>query len=459
MQKGIKLLEKHKAVSLQSAFDNYGVLFHQLGNEDSALFYYEKALNLKKENGNIAGLPYSMQKIAMAKTSKGAFEAALLILSEALEISKQVQDTLLICETYTYYGDVYMAKRDFRLAANSYEKALTIAKDKKYTYLVNYIYGELPDVYQELGEPDKAFQFLKESQIIKDSALNLERVRSIAELEMVFETTQKEQKIQLLEQDIQISKLKTLQQRRVVIGIILLLLMITALLALIMNRQKLQHKTAVLEQKERLQKERLVSVIMGEEKERERVARELHDGLGQLLSAAKMHISSLEEDVAPELQPYLQNSIQLVDQACNEVREISHALLPKKLISGHLELTLNELSNTINAGHKIAFHLILNTGLTEIKNQKAVAIFRIIQELVNNTLKHSNADKIELKVDWVNEMYSFQYVDNGQHFKKSMIESGKGIGWKNIFSRIEIMEGTIVIEDKNGAMETKILFV
>lgn len=454
MGKGVAIMEdKSSSVvpeKLPSAYDNYGVILHKTGEPDSALYYYLKSLRLKEEMQDSVGIPYSLQKIAMVNASEGDIDKALKTLEDALEISTAINDSLLICETYTYFGDVFLAADKFEQSAENYETALAIAKDKNIDYLVNYIYGELPDVYNELGNQEKAYEFLKEGTALKDSVLNVERVRSIAELEMFYENTQKEQKIKLLEQDVEINKLKSKQNKRAMIGSLLLLALLTSVLSLFMSRQRLKHKSALLAKDAKIQHERLASVIIGEEQERERVARELHDGLGQLLSATKMHVSFLEEDVQEDLKQPLQKSIELVDKACHEVRAISHALLPKKLADGGLEIALKELSEQINGSNQMEFVLENNVELNVFKGQKAVALYRIIQELVNNTLKHSNANKINLATKQTSADFTFTYQDNGNNFEMKKLSKGNGIGWQNIYSRLELVDGTIDIAEKSG---------
>lgn len=456
MEKGISILERNNANTLESAYDNYGVILHELNKPDSALIYYNRSLDLKTERRDSIGIPYSLQKIAMVNTSEGEIESALNKLDNALEISENIKDSLLICETYTYFGDVYAADESFKLAAENYETALKIAQKNKYNYLINYIYNELPDIYHALGEKDKAFELLKEGNALRDSVLNVERVRSIAELEMFYESTQKEQQIKLLEQEVQISELNLQQNRRVLYGMIFLGLLLVALIATYINRQKLKHKAVLLQQSENLQRERLKSVIIGEEQERERLARELHDGLGQLLSAAKMHVSALEEDVKKELKQDLQNSIKLVDQACVEVRQISHALLPKRLNEGELDIALLELKETIQSSRKFQFNLKTNGDFTDIKGQEAVAVYRIVQELVNNTIKHSNANIIHLSINSHLKDYTISYSDNGKNFDLKNLEKGNGIGWENIYSRLDLINGEITISDTNGAFSAVI---
>lgn len=457
MEKGINILEKNNATqSLQSAYDNYGVILHDLDQPDSALIYYNKALHLKRLKRDTIGIPYSLQKIAMVNASAGEFETALSKLDTALEISENIKDSLLICETYTYFGDVYSADKDYEKAVEYYESALSIAKRNKYNYLINYIYHELPDMYHALGEKDKAFDMIKEGNELKDSVLNTERVRSIAELEMFYEATQKEQQIKLLEQEVQISELSLQQNRRIIYGIVIFGFLVLALIVSYINRQKLKHKAVLLQQSENLQKERLRSVIIGEEQERERLARELHGGLGQLLSATKMHVSALEEDVKHELKTQLQNSIKLVDQACTEVRQISHALLPKRLNEGELDVALMELKETIQSGKKFQFNLKTHGDFSGIKGQEAVAVYRIIQELVNNTIKHSNAGIIQLSMNVYSEGYSISYSDNGKDFDLKSLEKQNGIGWENIYSRLDLINGQIEISDNNGSFSAVI---
>lgn len=194
---------------------------------------------------------------------------------------------------------------------------------------------------------------------------------------------------------------------------------------------------------------RLKAIIETEEKERKRVAQELHDSLGQLLSTAKLNMMSLEDDISQENATPYQFTLQLIDEACHELRTISHNMMPSALIRLGLAPALRELADKISSGNIIQVHLetegIQDKRLDDIYE---ISIYRIIQELINNTLRHAGASKIRVSVRYLHPELVLHYEDNGKGWKPGN-DSG-GIGWKNIRSRIDMLDGHIKITPMQG---------
>lgn len=194
---------------------------------------------------------------------------------------------------------------------------------------------------------------------------------------------------------------------------------------------------------------RLKAIIETEEKERKRVAQELHDSLGQLLSTAKLNVMSLEDDITTENTAPYQFTLQLIDEACHELRTISHNMMPSALIRLGLGPALQEITDKINSGNIIQVHLdtegIQDKRLDDIYE---ISLYRIVQELINNTLKHAGATSIRIAVTYHQPELVLQYEDNGKGWNPD--SDNGGIGWKNIRSRIDMLDGHIKMTSVPG---------
>jgi signal transduction histidine kinase len=195
------------------------------------------------------------------------------------------------------------------------------------------------------------------------------------------------------------------------------------------------------EEIQKQQELRLKAVIASQEDERNRIAAELHDGLGQSLASVRMRLS--RETVSPE-------SLDALDKSCVELREISHNLMPSNLMRSGLVTALHELSNRINKTGKL--HLIVDAdpNLPAIASSSAIHLFRIIQELLTNIMKYADATETTVQLMADNKMLSVMVEDNGKGFDKNTLQTTSGNGWYNIHSRLTILNGNVEIDSAPG---------
>ena len=195
--------------------------------------------------------------------------------------------------------------------------------------------------------------------------------------------------------------------------------------------------------------ESMNSMIQGQEAERERVAKDLHDSLGGLLSTVKLLFDAVQSQDAKvgKMQEY-QSAYSLLDDACKEVRQISNNLQPSALHKLGLVPAVNDLINRVRAPEspKIDFQ---HEGVNGVLDPRvSLNVFRIVQELLNNALKHSNATEISIAMTQKEDMLNIVVQDNGKGYEPG--ETKKGMGTENIASRINYLKGDISIHSVLG---------
>lgn len=204
----------------------------------------------------------------------------------------------------------------------------------------------------------------------------------------------------------------------------------------------------------------LNTIIQTEEKERKRFAKDLHDGLGPLLSTVKMSVSSLaqmkHDDISREI---VENTELVIDEAIKSLKEISDNLSPHILNNFGLVRALNNFSNKINVARTIKINLESDLKDERFDNNVEVVLYRVICELINNTIKHAKAKKIDISLTKDGEYLIIVYKDDGKGFDVSKIidqQTGTGMGFSNIYSRINSLKGEINIESeqKKGTFVT-----
>jgi PAS domain S-box-containing protein len=205
----------------------------------------------------------------------------------------------------------------------------------------------------------------------------------------------------------------------------------------------------------RLEQSIMKTVITTEEKERKRFAEDLHDGIGPLLSGLKMYLQqdTLEKDLNEKQQKVLKYCRELVDDAIGQTRSIANNLTPSVLNDFGLEKALISHASKINAIGKFTVDLQIKTSLASVENDIAIAIFRIVSELINNALKHAGCSLVEVTINIKKNILSLIYMDNGKGFKQQNVESIGGVvkmGLNSIKNRVHSLNGSITIDSKRG---------
>jgi len=193
----------------------------------------------------------------------------------------------------------------------------------------------------------------------------------------------------------------------------------------------------------------LNSLMEGQELERKRLARDIHDGIGPILSTVKMNLANIEDDIvnpAPILKEKFRRSYQMIDEAAGDLRSISHNLMPKVLSDFGLSEALETLCEKIDATRSINVEFI-NTGLYDrLDEVTELGLYRICQELINNTLKYAHAKKVTLQLIKRNEAIRLMYEDDGIGFDPEKVTNG--IGLMNIENRARALAGQSVIDSR-----------
>ena len=268
---------------------------------------------------------------------------------------------------------------------------------------------------------------------------------AVVEMKTKYETEKKERIIQ--EQQFNLKK------KNYFIITISALVLLGALLAwLFYNRTKLKQETklqaAVLSQ----QQIAAAAILQAEENERQRIAKDLHDGVGQIMSAAKMNLSSFENDLQfkdEEQKLSFERIISLVDEGCKEVRSVSHQMMPNVLLKSGLGKAVAEFLDKID--QKVLKVNLHTEGLNEhIEATTEIVLYRVLQESVNNVIKHSGASELDLSLIKDADGISATIEDNGKGFDSKNLSEKAGLGLKNMKARVEYLKGTIDFDSSPG---------
>ncbi len=206
---------------------------------------------------------------------------------------------------------------------------------------------------------------------------------------------------------------------------------------------------------ERARTERKVlnAVINTEENEKRRFAKDLHDGLGPILSTVKMSLSALNDRISdPAGTVILNNANHLVNEALNTIKDISNNMSPHILSNFGLTSAINTFISKINQTGTIDIDFKSNMENIRMENDKEVVIYRAVCELINNSVRHSGASRIEMELNKLEKFVTLQFNDNGRGFDMSALgnEEDKGMGLSNIETRVKTVGGVFILESTEG---------
>jgi signal transduction histidine kinase len=191
------------------------------------------------------------------------------------------------------------------------------------------------------------------------------------------------------------------------------------------------------------------SLVEGQEEERKRIAQELHDGLGVLLSTTKMHFSAVS-DSTPEARPLIEKATKMLEQATTDVRKISHNMMPGLLTKLGLFEAVADLFEKLSETESVNIKFDIPEDEKRLAENKEIMIYRIIQELVNNTLKHAEAENIEFRMTFLGDKLEIYYSDDGKGFDMVEKLDSKSIGLTSLQSRINFLNGKLRFHSDPG---------
>jgi len=319
----------------------------------------------------------------------------------------------------------------------------------KQMYFENYA-----EVYKQLGNFTKAFAYKDSVGVIKDSIYQADNIHQLEFREARYNYEKKQNEVYELEADkkiqaLNISKKNTLNYF-LIAGAITLLLILLLSYRTYKQKQKLQQqRIAELETQQQLTATE--AVLRGEEQERTRLAKDLHDGLGGMLSGIKYSFNTMKGNLVmtPDNAQAFERSMDMLDSSIKEMRRVAHNMMPEALVKFGLDAALKDFCADINnSGALLVSYQSIGLDHLAIDQTAAITIYRIVQELINNTMKHAAAKTAVVQVSKTNNQLTVTVEDDGKGFDTAILKQAKGIGWSNIQNRIEFLKGNLDVQSE-----------
>lgn len=434
-------------VELTYALSNKAISQLEIFKLKEAEITLNEALLLSKKINNDYLYLANLINMSNLKMREYKFEELKKLGDESLEYAQRLGSPEAISMAQTSLGLYYLHQKQYALAQKYGVDGLKSAQDGKYTAKILDAYELLSNVCLAKQDMDGFVNYsIKRDSL--ESVVNQEKIaQKVEELNLKYETEKKEQQILLQKEK--------LGKRNIMITVLLVALtglLIIGLLYFNYYRLKQINQNQKIKQLE-TDKQLLAteSVIKGEEQERTRLAKDLHDGLGGMLSGIKYSLHHMKGNLimTPENATAFERSLDMLDSSIQEMRRVAHNMMPEALVKFGLDAALRDFCNDIHQSGKMnVIYQSLGLEGNYLEQSKSITVYRIIQELVNNALKHSGATETLVQVSLTDENLSITVEDNGNGFDVHTLQNVKGMGWSNIQNRVDFLKGTIDVHTK-----------
>ena len=416
---------------------------------DSATVYYSDRFDFSLKQNYFLLKAGTFQNISQ-------FDSAVYYFQKAYENGKTAGSRWNMTEPLMQIGYIHLQQKNYTDAEKFVKMGLEIAEADSVMVFMKEGYGTLSDIYAGSGRYKEAHDYLTRFNTIKDSLQSEERKKFALDLEKKYEVEKHTAQIQQLEAEKRIQEL-SLREKILIIQSLLGILFTILVVGLLILRNYRQKQKLQQQQIEKLEAEKLLAateaVLKGEEQERSRLAKDLHDGLGGLLSGIKYSFQNMKENLilTPENAGVFERSLDMLDSSIHEMRRVAHNLMPESVYRFGLDSAIRDYCADIH-----------NTGILHIKYQSfgmdtpipdlsvSVSVYRIVQELVNNILKHAEASYAFVQITRSDSALFVDVEDNGKGMDPDVISGKGGMGWRNINSRVEYLKGTLSLESSEG---------
>jgi len=419
---------------------------------DSAEYYFERGLmSLDSSEESDAARARLLSNLAGLSIEAEDYEKAEQLLKSGAALRMQEGESLGLSWNYMRLGSLYNQMGKYREAERSLRTADSLSlysttyetqSDIKYFLFQSFLMRK---------ETDSAQKYILEFMKMNDSLVSQKTKENIQEMAAKYELERNATLLELAEEESARFAEENKNQRILlfiaVIGLVILIGMIFFLRYLYNQKRKLslmelQIKDNKLDELMSAQESKTYSAMLkGQQEERDRIARDLHDRLGGTLAALKHSLRRPGNKISDE-------DLEIVDLAVQEVRSVSHNLSSSTLADYGLSEALKQLKKTIESAGNVKFNTYLHPSTAQLKQEVTLSLYRVIQELVSNTLKHAQATEISVQTNFDKGVFNMIYEDNGRGFDSS--KAKRGMGLDNMRARIKKLNGNLHIDTELG---------
>jgi signal transduction histidine kinase len=413
-------------------------------NYDSAVYYYLNSLESFKQIKDSSNLASLYHNLGVLYERKENFGAGINSFEKSVELRKILDDKYGLSKTYMGLGNIYLKQKKYKESLQYYEKSLELTEYLGDDNRKMNLYSNMVKAKMGVGLIEEASLLFQEYNQLRDSLFDRQKMQEVKDLETKYETEKKEAAIK--EQQLTIEEKNFQKNLFLGLSIALVVLVISTIWFFLQKQDYLKklRNEEISNMKTEQELKELNAMMHGQEEERNRIASDLHDRLGARLSSIKLLYQSEQTQSTATLKEKILDSI---NEAIKETREISHNLSTDMLGRFGLETALKDMVRTINEAEKIKAELAIygldHRPTLEVERN----IYHIALELINNTIKHAQANNITLQISQAGGEINVFYEDDGKGFDLQDVR-GSGLGMRSIYARVNTVKGDIYFNSK-----------
>lgn len=446
------------------ALNNLALVYTEMSKPDEAIVLLQESLKLSKETENVWSQITVNLNMVDAYIKLSQFDNLKPYLDEALHLSEVVDDQesiVIIMKGYSIYN-LYTGAID---QAEKYGlEALRLATENKYPLHMASVLDQLSKVSLMQHDFVKSNRYAFMSDSIQNTIFNEEIVSNIQQLEAQFKSNEQLAQIRQLEEEAGRNRIFILSLVAAFIGVAAIVLLAYRTYS---QKKKIHDRDSLLQQSriEQLEKEKQLlaseAIIRGQEEERTRMAKDLHDGLGGMLSGVKFSLTNMKVNTMLDADATLvfERALDMLDHSIQELRRVAHNMMPEVLINFGLSEAVRGYCESIQQTKLLTIDFN-SIGMTErVSKEVEIQSFRIIQELLNNVLRHANAQQVVVQLSKHDDQLFITVEDDGVGFDVGSMRDKNSAGLANIRNRLNLLKGTMEIDstpDKGTSVEINI---
>lgn len=455
LEEGLSAYEDELPAITSDALICLGDANFNLEEYDEAKANYEKALEGAKKFGDLTQeLEVNLKLGSLAETEGDTYQAFNLY-NETREKGLAAGLRVFYFEGTIRVAQLYYKEKNYDAATAALSVAYVNAIERENLNYQKEVLDIQRRTFAATGDYQNAYAVMTQLDAVTGQIQAQQQQRINKELEVQYETLQKEKAITSLEED-QILKATELERQKTIknaflIGFLIVLIPILALLYV--YYQKIQTQSELVKKQNVINEQKVTALkqeqelnlikasIEGQDEERKRIAQELHDSIGGNLAGIKLQFASMDGD-----SEKLKTLTGQIDETYQLVRDISHTLIPKKFKQNAFTNLIRQYYKTIASTGEllVSFHPHPENDINIIDERYQMEIYKIIKELMTNTLKHAQATKVDIHLSIIENDLSLLFEDNGKGFEIN--GSKEGIGFENIRNRVNELSGILHVD-------------
>ncbi len=438
--------------------NNLAVLYRLMGLYDSSFYFQRRGLQMAKERKSVIDMTRAYMNFGTTHAYMKDFIQAKMYFDTAYNTLGSSDNIPLKMSVLQNLSAVSKDLGEFQRAIHYAHESLELAKQTKQIHNFRNLYETLYTSWKKLGNADSALVYHELFFMYHDSLFNERKQKNIDEIKIKYESQKLASEYLILENE-NLEHTIALAEKKLQLNIVMgagFTIVVIVILLLILFRTRYQKNIIIRQQEiERLIRERKYlsaqALIEGQEAERKRISQELHDGLGVLLSTASLHLSYIPDTGSDqEKEEMYAKADEMLRRAGVESRRIAQNMMPGVLSNFGVFEAIEDLLEDVGDTADIKIQYTHQGSRGRIGERIEIVIYRIVQELVNNTLKYADAKSITLHIHRQSENLLISYSDDGIGFDLSKVENGKSLGLSGIRSRVDLLNGSLEIQSSPG---------